>query len=102
MEPVVPVPGADMKGGAFHVTVNYVNFSNAPATPGPDTMLMQLHAAGNPLMLAEVPVEIPGDRGTKTFTVSIPIPVDSVDYYQVDFIVNERRFDTRIVARNPL
>ena len=86
-------------GGVLQVSLSYRNFSNPPATPGDDTLILRIRAPGNPLLLAEVPLDIAGDRGTRNFRVETPIRQNTSDYYQLDLILGGRVLESRIVAR---
>ncbi len=86
-------------GGVLMVSISYRNFSYPPADPGDDTLTMLIRAPGNPLLLAEVPVDIPGDRGTRNFRVETPIRENTSDHYQLDLVLRGRLLESRVVMR---
>ncbi len=88
-------------GGVLLVNLGYRNFSYSLTGGGPNTLLLRIRAPGNPLMLVEEPVEIFGDRGTKSFQVDTLLKENTIDHYQVDIVLHGRVIESRIVARAP-
>ncbi|MET0379231.1 MAG: hypothetical protein ABW049_09605 [Spongiibacteraceae bacterium] len=80
------VPGND--GKVFMVTISYRNFSNAE-DQSETTLVARLGAAGNPTALAEVPVELSGDRGTKSFLMETFTPGNIGEKYRLNFLLND-------------
>jgi hypothetical protein len=85
------VPGDN--GKAFMVEINYRNFINAHDLPDAQssvTLTALLGTPGDSAVLAEAPVEIAGERGTKSFLMESLVPGDSGERYRLNFILNGR------------
>ena len=74
-------------GTAFMVEINYRNFLHAEDQPDA-TLTVLLGAPGDSTVLAEAPVEISGERGTKSFLMESLVAGDSGERYRLNFILN--------------
>jgi len=89
----VPAEG----GNVFMVKISYRNFDNSNYDDGEAELVTLLGAAGDSRVLAEVPVAVFGDRGTKSFAIETFLPGYSGEPYKLNFILNGRFVASRTV-----
>lgn len=76
------------EGNAFMVQISYRNFRKSDAVS--DATLVALFGMpGDSAVLAEVPIEIPGDRGTKNFLVETLVPGRIGEKYRLNFLLDD-------------
>lgn len=79
------VPGDE--GTAFMVEISYRNFKNSD-DQSEGALVALLGTPGDPTVLGEVPVDISGDRGTKSFLMETLIPGNTGEKYRLNFTLN--------------
>lgn len=77
------VPGKE--GNVFMVEISYRNFKNSEDQS--EGLVASLGTPGA-MALAEVPVDILGDRGTKSFLMEALLPGNVGEKYELNFILN--------------
>lgn len=92
MTPGAMVDGRFMPGNegrTFMVEINYRNFSRAD-DGSEKTLIALLGAPGNSTVLAEAPVDILGDRGTKSFYMETFVPGSIGERYRLNFLLDDK------------
>jgi hypothetical protein len=89
------VPSED--GNVFMVEISYRNFDKISEDSSGASLVALLGVPGNATVLAEVPVEILGDRGTKSFVMATLTPGNTGGKYQLNFILNGEFLASRTV-----
>ncbi|MDB6061798.1 MAG: hypothetical protein JWM78_1901 [Verrucomicrobiaceae bacterium] len=78
---------ASNPGKAFLVEINYRDFKSAD-DDAEVALVALIGTPGDPSALAEVPVDISGDRGTKSFVMETLIPGNTGETYRLNFMLN--------------
>ncbi|HSB95131.1 MAG TPA: hypothetical protein VLC91_01700 [Spongiibacteraceae bacterium] len=89
------VPGDD--GNAFMVEISYRNFDKVAKDESEVSLVARLGVPGDPTVLAEAPIEIAGDRGTKSVVMTSLLPGDTGEEYKLNFILNGEFMASRTV-----
>jgi hypothetical protein len=80
------VPGDE--GNFFMVEISYRNFSRVSEDANEPMLIARLGIPEDSSVLAEVPVEILGDRGKKSFVIANMMPGNIGGKYRLNFILN--------------
>jgi hypothetical protein len=80
------IPGDE--GNFFMVEISYRNFSRVSENQDEALLVARLGIPGDPSVLAEVPVEILGDRGKKSFVIANMMPGNIGGKYRLNFILD--------------
>jgi len=90
------VPGDE--GNAFMVEVSYRNFDKVSEGESEVSLVARLGVPGDPTVLAEAPIEISGDRGTKSFVMTPFLQTGNAgEAYKLNFILNGEFLVSRTV-----
>jgi len=84
-------------GNAFLVEISYRNFDKAFDANDEATLIARLGVPGDSEVLAEVPVDISGDRGTKSFVMETLARGSIGGKLQLNFILNDEFLTSRAV-----
>lgn len=84
-------------GNVFMVEISYRNFDKVSEDQSDVTLVTRLGIPGDSTALAEVPVEIFGNRGKKSFLMETLMPGSPGEKYQVNFILNGEFLASRVV-----
>lgn len=83
-------------GNVFMVELSYSNFSKAFVEKSEATLVAQLSVPGDSLVLAEVPVIISADRGTKSFAIETAnVQGYAGGKFQLEFMLNNEFLTAR-------
>jgi hypothetical protein len=84
-------------GNAFLVEISYRNFDKAFDANDEATLITRLGVPGDSEVLAEVSVDISGDRGTKSFVMETLARGSIGGKLQLNFILNDEFLTSRAV-----
>lgn len=75
-------------GNVFMVVMSYRNFARASDAESETELVVRVGNAGDQQVLAEVPVEMHGDRGTKSVPIETFVSGYAGEVYKLNFILN--------------
>jgi hypothetical protein len=84
-------------GNALMVEISYRNFEKTFEDSSEVTLVTRLGIPGDATVLAEVPVVISGDRGTKSFLMDTLMSGNTDKKYQLNFLLDGKFFASRMV-----
>lgn len=87
------IPSDD--GNVFMVEISYRNFDKAFVDKTEATLVARLGVPGDSMVLAEVPVTISADRGTKSFLMETFAQSHADGKLQLNFILNDKFLTSR-------
>lgn len=89
------IPSAE--GNVLMVGISYRNFEKIADDQSDVMLVTRLGIPGDSTVLAEVPIVISGDRGSKSFLIETLMPGDIGGKYQLNFLVNGEFLTSRVV-----
>jgi len=79
----------DEDGNVLMVEISYRNFESSE-DQSDVTLIARLGIPGDSAVLAEVPIEISGGRGTKTFLMETLVPGNAGEKYRLNFMLDDK------------
>ncbi len=83
-------------GNVFKVEISYRNLGSAQ-DESETTLVARLGVPGDPMVLAETPIELLGGKGTKSFLMESLRPGNIGERYQLNFLLNDEYFASSAV-----